>query len=45
MPSSWKDNPNAYLHSSTFWVLTISAPILWGLVIYLLARIFIPAFR
>ena len=30
----------AYLHSSTFWVLTISAPILWGLVFYLLSQLF-----
>jgi hypothetical protein len=40
-----EEKPNAYLHSSTFWVLLISAPILWGLVIYLLARVLIPAFR
>ena len=31
--------PN-YLHSSTFWVLMLSTPILWALVYFLLARIF-----
>lgn len=37
--------PAEYLRSSTFWVLMVSGPVLWGLVIYLGARIFIPGFR
>jgi hypothetical protein len=39
------EEDTAYLHSSTFWVLVISGPILWALVIYLLAQIFSPGFR
>lgn len=34
-----------YLHNSTFWVLMVSGPVLWGAVIYLCARVFIPGFR
>lgn len=37
--------PAEYLRSSTFWVLMVSGPVLWGLVIYLGARIFIPGVR
>ena len=33
----------AYLHSPTFWTLMISAPVVWGLVYYLLVKIFSPA--
>jgi len=40
-----KAHDRGYLHSSTFWVLMISAPILWALVIYLLAHIFTHWFR
>jgi len=39
------ESSSAYPYSSTFWGLLIRAPILWGLVIYLLARILIPGFR
>ena len=35
----------AYLHSPTFWALMISAPVVWGLVYYLLIRVLSPALR
>jgi hypothetical protein len=34
-----------YLHSMTFWNLIIGGPVLWALVVYLCAQIFIPGFR
>ena len=44
-PKTIDRKPAGYLRSSTFWVLAISAPILWALVIYLMdlsAKILFP---
>jgi hypothetical protein len=45
MASRVKAAETGYLHSPIFWIMMISAPILWAFVIYLMylgARILVP---